>query len=168
MRINSLSKIVLGCSMFYAVPVALFASANVDRQTNRSFLCDQIRSQAVSIENDAGQLQVVMRNPVSNDWEDDSNLLENVRDHVNKMNQLVSELRAQEAQASPSQQKAISEIVAPSIELAGTTQDAIVTLNHNQAEPRLTDLSGLENDIYHCASRVDQAVKNFHKSVTGS
>jgi hypothetical protein len=86
-----------------------------------------------------------------------------VADSVNAMNHTLARLRSEETEASPLQQKIIGQVTSPALELASTTQDAILTLNDTQSHVYMSNLPALANDMYNEASRVDQTVGNLDK-----
>lgn len=178
MRINFVCKGALVAAMFCLAPTALLASPKAGQpgaraaESNKgaspneiSFALEQIRIEAISVENNADQLQTLLRGGSLNDWEADAGPLDRVRGHVNELNKLLTNLREHEAEASPLQRTIIEQIASPSVELADTTQDAIVTLQNNETQVYMTDLDGLVNDIHEEASRVDQPVGDLHKYV---
>jgi hypothetical protein len=63
----------------------------------------------VPLPNDADQLQSLTRQ-IGTAWEDDASLLVGVRDHVNEMNKLLYDVRANQPEDSPHQQKTIERV----------------------------------------------------------
>jgi hypothetical protein len=178
MRNSFLYKGVLVATGLCVVPAALAASPKGGDPGGRtaavtpgtspketSALLEQMRIDAMSVENDAGQLEMLVREGYFNTKQDDAPLLDNVRDEVNQMNKLLSSLRVHEAEASPVQHEIIKRVAAPAIEMAGTTELAIDTLNNDAAHLYMSDLPGLANAIYQEASRVDQTVGELDKFV---
>jgi len=179
MRNSFLYKGVLVATALCVVPAALAKSpkgggdpggrtAAVTRGTSpkeTSALLEQMRIDAMSVENDAGQLEMLVREGYFNTKQDDAPLLDNVRDEVNQMNRLLSSLRAHKAEASPLQQAIIERVAAPAIEMAGTTELAIDTVNNDGTHLYTSDLPGLADSIYQEASRVDQTVAELDKYV---
>ncbi len=176
MRIYFVCKGALVAAMFCLAPAALLASPKAGQPGARavefnkvtfpndiSSRLRQIQSEAYHVKNNADQLQAQLREGSLDDWKADAVLLDSVSAHVNRMNKLLSYLRAHKAEASPLQRKVIEHIAPASVELANTTQDAIVTLQNNETHVYMTDLDGLANDIYMEASRVDQTLGNLEK-----
>ena len=174
MRVSSLSKGALVaaalCLAGAALPASLLAGgpkvmdvSPTAFQAEASSLLGQIRQTAIGVKNDADQLQMLTRQGYEAGWEGDSSLLEDIRDQVNEMNKLLRDLRVHQAEASPAQQEIIERVTAPTLELAGATQGAIVTLNNNESHVYMTNLPTVANDIYDEASRVAQTVGNFDK-----
>ena len=81
------------------------------------------------------------------------------------MDKLLSQLRENQAEALPWQQKAIERIALSVADLTNSTQDAIVTLDNHQAQPFLSNLPGLAADIYNQASQISQTERNFEEYV---
>lgn len=173
MRINILSKGALVAAALFLAAVTLPASLEAGgpkvmdvspaasaRET--SALLEQIRQEAMSVKNDADQLQMLTRNSQIG-WEGDASLLEDVRDQVIEMNKLLYDLRVHQAGDSSLQQEIIARIAPPALELAGTTQGAIVTLNNSESHIFMSNLPTLTSDIYNEASRVAQTLGNFDK-----
>ena len=174
MKISFLSKGVLIAAALCLAPAALPASPKpagqgvvaVNPQASpgdTASLLEQVRVEALSIKNNADQLQMLLRESTQDFWEGDAALLEDVRDQVNKLNKLVYDVRVHQAEASPLQQEVIARVTPSVIELVGTTQDALTTLNNNQSRVYMSDLPNLANDIYTEASRVAQTVGEFDK-----
>lgn len=175
MRIRYAFESFLAAATLCAVAATLMASPKAgppdtttiavhqqDSQNHTWVLLQQIQQEAIDIRNNADQLQMLAWNPLVG-WDDDGNILANLRDQVNKLDQLLSYVREHEAQASPLQRRTIDLMAPPSLELATTTQDAIVTLDNNKAYVYMTDLDGLAKDIYNEANRVDMAVGDLDK-----
>ena len=79
------------------------------------------------------------------------------------MDKLLSQLRENQAEASPWQQEAI-ERIAPSVpSLTDTTQDAIASLKNNREEIYFSNMVGLARDIYDRASQIVQTTRNFEE-----
>jgi hypothetical protein len=79
------------------------------------------------------------------------------------MDKLLSQLRENQAEASPWQQKAIERIAPSVVNLTDTTQAAIVSLNDNQGHPYFSDLAGLASNIYNQASQIARTTGDFEQ-----
>lgn len=184
MRINFVCKGALVAAMFCLAPAALLASPKagqpgeradefnkVPPQNDISSLLQQMQSEASHVKSNADQLRALLHGGFPGDWEAAGDLLDRARAHVNEMNKVLFQLRTDKTDASPLQKKVIERSTPASLELASTTQRAIVTLNNNEDRVCLTDLDDLTNDIYQEASRIVQSVGNFEKyqdaSLTG-
>lgn len=178
MQMKFVCKAVWVAAALCVAPATMLASPKADQSAVRtaafskgtspddtSLLLQRIQGDALTIRDNADQLQACLRGPSLTDWESDAELLENVRADVNEMNRLVFRLRADKAEASPWEQKLIERIAPTAENLAGTTEDAIVTLNNNQGHVYFSDLEGLTNDIYKQASLIDRTVGGFEKYV---
>jgi len=178
MQINLLYKGVVVAAMLCAAPAALPASPKGGPSGDRgaaantvvspkvsSQLLEQIRDEAVSIEENADQLQTLLRAGFLNTKQSDAPVVDDMRDYVNKMNKHLSYLRVHEREASPLQQQIIEQVAAPTVELADTVSRAIEVLNEDAAHPTMSELPDLANDIFNEASRVDRTVGEFDKYV---
>jgi hypothetical protein len=173
MRINLLSKGVLLAATLCVAPAALPASPRASQPgatepskgampINASNLLRQVQMDALSVQDSADQLRLRVGDP-SSDWESEGDLLERVCDRVNEMDKLLSQLRENQAEASPWQQKAIERIAPSVLNLTDTTQAAMVSLNNNQGHPYFSNLPGLTRDIYDRASQIARATGDFER-----
>jgi hypothetical protein len=177
MRINCLYKGALVAVTLCVAPAALPASpkagqpdapavaGNTGASPDVSSHLEQMRIDATSVENEVGQLQMLVRGGFLSSEVDAAGFVDNVRDQVNEMNELLYYLRVHQAEASPLQQKIIRQVAAPTLELAGATEGAIDTMNNNRTHLLMSDFPGLANAIYNEASRVDQTVGDLDKYV---
>jgi len=177
MQVNSLYKGVLVAVTLCVAPAALPASSKAASPDSRTVAVgpaaspdisshlEQMRIDAVSIENEADQLQMLMRQVAMYPQQGDAPLLSNVREDVNQMNRVLFYLREHQAEASPLQQRIIQRVAAPAVELAGTTDLAIETLNNNETHLYTSDLPGLADAMFKEASRVDQTVGDLDKYI---
>ncbi len=176
MRMKFVCKAVLVAAAFCVAPAAMLASPKTGQSrvgtvafdkgaspNDTSLSLQQIQRDALSVKDSADQLQARLRAPFLNDWESDAEILDNVRADVNEMSTLLFRLRANKAEASPREQTVIGRIAPTTMELASTTQDAIVTLDNNQGRVYATDLEGLASDIYKQANLIGETVGNFEK-----
>jgi hypothetical protein len=176
MRINFLYKGVLLAATLCVAPAALPASPRAGQPgpdtvgsakgafpINASNLLQQVQIDALSVRNNADQLQARLRDSFGNDWEFDSDVLERVRARVNLMDKLLSQLRAKQSEALPWQQQAIERIAPSVVNLSDTTQDAIASLNNNKGHIYSSDLGVLADHMYNEARLIDQAIGNFKK-----
>jgi hypothetical protein len=176
MRINVLYKGVLVAVTLCVAPAALPAAPRAGQPgadrvesgkgafaINASNLLQEVQIDAFRVRDNAEQLQEQLRIPSQNDWMSDGDLLERVRDRVNEMDKLLSQLRENQAAASPWQQKAIERIAPSVVNLTDTTQAAIVTLNDNHGRVGLSDLPGLARDISDRASQIVRATGDFER-----
>jgi hypothetical protein len=123
----------------------------------------QIQADAVRVKIDADQLQANVREPFRIDWQIDGGQLNSIRARVNAMEKLLHQLRVNQAETLPWQQKAIQRIAPTVMNLTDTTQDAIVTLNNNKGHIWFSDLEGLAGHMYNEAGLIGQAIGNFEK-----
>jgi hypothetical protein len=176
MRINFLYKGVLVAAMLCVAPAALPASpkasqpdAHTPASRKESFaasasnLLQEVQADALSVRYKADHLEARLRDPFENDWEYDAVLLDGAREQVNAMDKLLSQLRANKSEALPWQQKAIDRIAPSVVNLADTTQDAVVALNNNQGRVFFSNLGVLADHMYNEAKLIDQAIGNLEK-----
>jgi len=176
MRINFVGKGALLVATLCVASTALPASPKANQSGSRavtankgaspndtSFLLQQIQSEAIGVQNNAAQLATLLRAPFLNFWQADAEYLENAGADVNKMNKLLLRLRAEEENASPSQQKVIERIASTAVNLADTTQIAVDTLHDNQSRVFATNLDALAHDMLKQASLIEQAAANLQK-----
>jgi hypothetical protein len=175
MRINFLYKGVLVASALCLAPAALPASPKANQPGplasvnegafpgDTGLLLQGIQTDALDVKNNADQLRALLRGGPLNDWQSDGYLLSEIREDVNEMNKQFSQLRTQKAEISLSEQKVIHRTASTAVNLADTTEEALVTLNHNQSHVYMTDLGGLANDMYNQAGLIEQVVGNLQK-----
>lgn len=176
MRTNFLYKGALLAVTLCIAPAALPASSSASQPgartaesskgafpINASNLLQQVQSDALSVRNNADQLEARLRAPFENDWESDGDLLERVRDRVNEMDKLLYQLRENQAEASPWQREAIERIAPSVVNLTGTAEAAIVSLSDNQGHPYFSNLAGLAGDIYDRASQIARTAGDFEQ-----
>ena len=176
MKFKLLGKGVLAVAMIFAVPAFLpafplmrYMSPSSSRfrswfsPPNTTSRLEEIRSDALAVQNASGQLQALMRSPGLNDWWYDSYYLMIIRAKVNQMNRMIYQLRNDKAESSFWQYQAVERIAPTTVDMADTTQAAILTLYHNQDRVWFTDLGGLTKDIHNQASVVSHMIGNFEK-----
>jgi hypothetical protein len=171
-----LYKGVLAAAALCIAPAALPASARANQpgvraraSSNEAFtndaskLLQQIQADALRVKDRADQLEMLVAEPFNVDWQMDGRQLERIRDRVNEMDRLVYRLRANQSEALPWQQKATDRIAATVVNLTGTTQAAIISLNNNQGRIAFSNLEGLAGDIYTQGGLINRAVANFEQ-----
>ena len=130
---------------------------------NASSLLQQVQIDALRVRNDADQLQADLRFPSESDWKADADLMSLVRGRVNEMDKLLFQLRENQAEASPLQQKEIERITPSVLNLTDTAQDAIATLNNNREEIYFPNMAGLTRDVYDRASQIARTTGDFEQ-----
>jgi TolA-binding protein len=170
MRKEYLRSAVLIAATLIVAPAAMWASPKAGgsvtpsgEPNDVSLLLEKMRSDAYNVKNQADQLEALLRNGPLNSWQTDATLLTDMADGVNEMNHTLARLRSEESEASPLQQKIIDRVTLSSIELAGTTQAAITTLNDTKSYVYMSSLSALADQMYNEANRVNQTVGNLDK-----
>lgn len=179
MRINFLYKGILVAATLCVAPAAFPASPNGNPPRVRSVasgngtyasdasnLLQQVQADALRAEYYADELRTITREPFVTEWHEHCSELRRIRTHVNDMDKLLSQLRANESEALPWQQKAIEGIAPAAVNLTDTTQTAIVSLNGNmeQAEIYYSNMHGLARDMSNQATLIRHAIGSFEKS----
>jgi hypothetical protein len=176
MRINLFYKGVLLAATLCVAPAVLPASPRASQPgarvtessggampINASSLLQQVQIDALRVRNDADQLQADLRFPSESDWKADADLMSLVRGRVNEMDKLLFQLRENQAEASPLQQKEIERITPSVLNLTDTAQDAIATLNNNREEIYFPNMAGLTRDVYDRASQIARTTGDFEQ-----
>jgi hypothetical protein len=91
----------------------------------------QAREEAVGLDNDADQMEVLVRSEV--DWTTHADQLSLVASHVNRLAGIIDKLQSEREKGSPWQQDAIDRITPLLREVSSNTTTAIQYLNSNQA-----------------------------------
>jgi hypothetical protein len=179
MRINMLYKGILVAATLCVAPAAFSAPPDGGLPDTRSAvsgtgtfgsdasnLLHEIQVDARSVKNDADQLQALARQPFVVDWHSDAGQLISIRDQVNHMDELLSNLRAHESEVLPWQQETIDAIEPTLARLTNTTQTAIVSLNgdEEQAQIYYSNMFGLARDMYDQARHIDKTIVNLQKN----
>ena len=81
------------------------------------------------------------------------------------MDKVLSQLRENQAAASPWQQKEIKRIAPRLANLTDTAQDAIASLINNEGHIYFSNLAGLAGDIYDRASQIARTTGDFEEYV---
>jgi len=183
MRINFLYKGALLAATLCVAPAAFPASPNGSPARVRSVasgngayaseasnLLKQIQADAFRAEFHAATLAAISREPFVTEWHEHSSQLRRIRTRVNDMDKLLSQLRANESEVLPWQQKAVDAIAPSLANLSDTTQTAIVSLNGNmeQAQIYYSNMNGLAHDMYNQARQIEQGLGNFENSAGAS
>jgi hypothetical protein len=175
MRNNLLVKGVLVAAALCVAPAALPASPGASQPSaratewskggmpiNATNLLQQVHIDALRVRDNADKLRLRVGDPSINS-ELEGDLLDRVRDRVNEMVKVLSQLRENQAEAPPRQQKEIERIAPSVVNLTDTTQEAIVSLNNNQGHPYFSNLAGLAGDIYDRASQIARTTGDFEQ-----
>jgi hypothetical protein len=173
MRINLLYKVVLAAEALCVAPAALPAFPSAGHPGTKpsdgafpisaSNLLQQVQNDAISVRNNADQLQALTDESFETGWGIDGDLLIRMRARVNEMDKLLTQLRANKAEALPWQQEAIERIAPSVVNLTDTTESAITTLNRDKGHIFMSDLGVLADHMYDEAKLIDQEIGNFEK-----
>ena len=114
MRINILYKGVLVAAALCVAPAAFAGSPNASPPRVRSVAfgngayaseasnqLQQVRAEALRAEFYADELRSITREPFVTEWHEHCSELRRIRTHVNDMDKLLSQLRANESEALP-------------------------------------------------------------------
>lgn len=178
MRVNFLNKGVLWAAILWLAPAAFSASpgaspprvravvtATAPFAVEASSLIQQVKEEALGVKKDAGELSACTRQPFLLDWHADADQLVVIREQVNKMDNQLAELRADQAEALPWQQQAVAAVAPALAELTNTTQTAITGLNADESQAQIyySNMHGLANDMYTEASHVTRTLATAQK-----
>ncbi|MFB3921076.1 MAG: hypothetical protein ACE145_05105 [Terriglobia bacterium] len=120
-------------------------------------LLTQVRDQANDVKREADGLATLSRfNEI--DWRDNSERINEIRDHVNAMGRDLCRLDQIRGAVSPWQQQEIDRIMPTLVELADSTESAIKVVNAHQTTFWATDYPNEAANIYNEASRIDNTV----------
>lgn len=125
-RVSFLAVAMLAGSTILTVPASAADSAATDRV---SAILSAANMQAVQLKQDAGLLESYTRSNLS--WESHAEAINRMKDNINKMSGLLSQLQDSRSSAAPWQQSAIDRIIPVAKELASNTTTAIEALNKN-------------------------------------
>ena len=168
MQKNSVWRGVLTAAALCVVPALLPAASSaspaVPSSEETSNLLLQLESDAQTVKTVADGLRALTRDPFVTDWQDDGDQLVRIRSRVNNMDKLLAELRTNQSADLPWQQKAIQSIAPTVVNLTDTTQEAVISLNHNQGEVYQSNLYGLSEDLYNQACVITKTIKDVEKS----
>jgi hypothetical protein len=113
--------------------VTLSPAASKPENTEVAQMLLEAKQHAAELATDADELESLTRSNVS--WQSHADKLEQIKEHVNAMGQLVPKLVASRDSASPWQQQAIDRMVPLLKELAANTSAAIEHLRQHPERP---------------------------------
>lgn len=128
------SKVIRGtwgllATALLAMAPAIRAASPPTSEEVSGFL-SEAKTEAVQLQFDAAELNNFARSKMS--WETHAAKLTQIKDHVNKVSELVTKMNAAKADAAPWQKQAIERINPMLSELATTVSTAIAHLSKNQ------------------------------------
>ena len=121
----------LTISMLFLFSMPLLAQKQENPQVTQ--LLADARDEAAQLSRDADEMESLIRTDVS--WQTHAAMLETVKDHVNELGRIATQLEQKRDSASQWQQQAIDRMLPVLKELAANTTAAINHLNENKSRP---------------------------------
>lgn len=122
---------VLSVSMLFLFSTPLSAQNQENTEVNQ--LLADARDEAAQLSRDADEMESLILTDVS--WQTHAAMLETVKDHVNKLGRIATQLEQKRDSASQWQQQAIDRMLPVMRDLATNTTAAINHLNENKSRP---------------------------------
>jgi hypothetical protein len=119
------------------LPPTLWSVARNPPNAEVAAQLDAADAEAAELARNADEMTSLLRNDVS--WESHADMLNRIKDNVNKMGKIAAKLQEERDQASPWQQQAIDRMVPMLKEIAANTTAAIEHLNQNHLRPTTPD-----------------------------
>ncbi len=142
------------------IATGLPASAKGATATDEvSAILSDARMQAFQLKEDASMLESYTRSTVN--WESHSVAITKVRENVNKMGRLITQLQNARTGAAAWQQAAIDRIIPVATELASNTTTAIEALNKNPRHVNTQAYQEYLEAIYDSANNLASTVADF-------
>jgi len=135
-------------------------SSNWDFPKEASQILNQIRVDSFQIRELAAQLRVDDRNADLVGWQAESDLLSELRDHVNQMDTNVCRLRTIAPMTTAQQQEAISRIVPQALVVTNETESAIDFLNNNHSYLWAPQYHEYAVALYNSANLINHDLRN--------
>jgi cell division septum initiation protein DivIVA len=133
-------------------PTAADIAAN--RSQKASGMLAKVHQDAQSVVNSADTLNEYDREAFMIDWRADARTLESMRGRINKIDQMVHQLRAMEAKLPQAQQSEINQIAPAAAELTDNAQIAIDYLRNNQDRTMFPPYTSYADEMYTEAARI--------------
>lgn len=135
---QTLRKTTTGLMVGALIPSMLFLfstplSAQKQENPEVTQLLANARGKAAELSRDADEMEALIRTDVS--WQTHAAMLESVKEHVNQLGRIASQLEQKRDSASQWQQQAIDRMLPVLKELAANTTVAINHLNENKTRP---------------------------------
>lgn len=119
----------LAVAFLSVAPALAAAQSGKDSQEVSGFLAEA-KTEAIQLKQDAEEMNSFVRAKTS--WETHAAKLNEIKQHVNKLGELVTKMNNAEATASPWQRQSVDRITPYLKELAGSVSSTIQHLNDNQ------------------------------------
>ena len=166
MRLKLMAN-VAGLVAAMSLPVAGFAATQPTAESQvwnlpneASSLLSQLHKNACRVRNLADQLQMYDRERGATDgvgWQADADLLETMRNRINKMDQMTYRLRVMGSKLPQAQRHEISKMEPAMLELTDTAQTAIEFLDNNENHLGFAPYPSYAGELYAEARRVEHA-----------
>jgi uncharacterized protein Yka (UPF0111/DUF47 family) len=161
---NSAKLLLLAIAVLASTIFPLSASASIQRKPPSAEVATQLdlaKQQTFELARDADEMTGLIRNDVS--WQSHADMLNRIRDHVNKMGKIVEKLESERDQASPWQQQAIDRMVPLLKEIASNTTAAIEHLNQNHVRPVSEDYKEYLQENAYTAHELADMISSFEQ-----
>lgn len=155
-RVPSLALTLLGG--WFALSGTAFGADNAESDQVSKIL-SSAKLEAYQLKEDADALEGYSR--AKSDWESHANAVSRMRDDVNKMGALLSELQSNRGAAALWQQTAIDRIVPLAKELAANTTSAIDHLSKSPKRLNTADYQEYLEAISDSAENLSATITNF-------
>jgi hypothetical protein len=148
---------VLGLLMFSGTLMSK-AQTTQDSERIRELLSDA-KGHALEAEKDASTLEAYTRSRLS--WRTHGTQLTAMKEHVNELGKIASEMNELKAEGSPWQQSAIQQVRPLLQEMASNLNKAIEHLNENQAHIHMQTFRDYAQTNYELAKRTADLIRDF-------
>lgn len=155
-----------GASNRFPLPVAVAAlvfcltgASSVARAADPARLLEQARTSASQLRQDAEEMQSYANSNLS--WKSHSQQINNIREHVNKLGELLSQMHDARGDASRTQQQAIDRITPLLQDIASNTTAVINHLNENPERTWNPDYKSYVSENARLASELSGAISDF-------
>jgi signal transduction histidine kinase len=144
----------------FASPRMTPNEASVYSSERASRLLSEIQDEAISLTQNAGQLEALARHPQYN-WQSHAIYLDAVKGRINAVGDRTAELQRISANALPWQQQAIAQVTAQAAQVAASTEAAILYLNGNHGRLFVPEYKDHVATIADSSQSMKQTVDNF-------
>jgi hypothetical protein len=152
--------VLLGTGALFASPAPLSHGSTAYASARASTVLAKIQKEMPGLTSNADTLGTFVSSP-SYSWRTHATYLEGVKGHINRVGELIAELQQIRPQALPWQQQAITEVTSHAVQVAASTQAAIVYLNENQGRLFLPEYRDHVRTIAGSSGNLKQTVGKF-------
>ena len=154
----NLSISIIVVAACFAVSPALKAYTDLDAE-RVSLLLSEAKTEALQLKLDASEMESFTASKLS--WESHAEKLREIKEHVNKVGEITSQLNAERAGAAPWQKVAINRVNPLMTELAMTVQATIGHLNMNRERLQASDYTDYLRITSELAAKMAALVADF-------